>query len=180
MNVPSEPSPSMSLDPAPQPLMPQPEAQRYQGLGGWLILVAIGLIVTPIRLGIALVAVYLPLFAREKWEAFTTPGGVYYHPLMGPMLITEVVGNTLTIVFAVVLLIFFFAKKSFFPMLMIIFLAANAVFVGVDHIMAQQIPLIAKQQNPAAFQELARVVAGCLVWIPYMLVSRRVKATFTR
>ena len=180
MNVPPETPPSMPAVPVQPPPLPQMEAQRYQGLGGWLILVAIHLVSTPIRFWTYLVHVFLPLFASGRWEAFTTPGGVYYHPLQGPLMIAELSVNTITAVFAVVLLIFFFSKKSFFPMLMIVYLASNAVLLGADLTLSHQIPPIASQHSPVGFRELAQATAWCAIWIPYMLVSKRVKATFTK
>ena len=162
----------------PPPPPPSSEAKRYEGLGGWLILVAIGLIITPLRLGVDGVRIFLPLFAPEKWHLINTPGSELYHPYLGPLLIYEVAGNTTTALFALVMLGLFFSRKRFFLKLMILYLAVNALFVFGDHVLVRQVfPGMAT--SPQGIRELARVTAGCLIWIPYLLVSKRVKATFT-
>jgi hypothetical protein len=146
-----------------------------------LILVAIGLIFTPLRLGKDLVLVFLPLFAdKERWEALTSPDGTLYHPLMKPLLIGEAIGNTTTALFALVLLVFFFSKKRIFPRLAILYLVGNTLVVVLDFIVAAQIPLLARADNPAPLLEIGRGILSCCIWIPYMLVSKRVKATFTK
>jgi hypothetical protein len=46
---------------------------KYEGLGGWLILVGIGVVISPLRLLAELSKVYLPMFNDGTWEALTTP-----------------------------------------------------------------------------------------------------------
>ena len=62
------------------------------GLGGWLILPCLGLIVGPIHLMITM-GESMGAFSLWKWHALTAFGGVSYNPLWGPTLIFELLGQ---------------------------------------------------------------------------------------
>jgi hypothetical protein len=156
----------------------QLDAHRYQGLKGWLVLVAIGLIVTPIKLSILLFTSLLPAFREETWSVLTSPGSEKSHPLWAPILIGELSMNAIFIVADLGLLVLFFTKSRNFPKAVIAFYLANLVFVVADFFVADLIPSVATQADPGSLKELTRTVVGCAIWVPYFLVSKRVKATF--
>ena len=80
-----------------------------------------------------------------------------------------------------VILIFLCLKKSYrFPTLCIIFLALNIFVVVGDFFLANTIPAVAAEENTAVLKEMAQVVIVAIVWIPYFLVSKRVKNTFVK
>jgi uncharacterized protein DUF2569 len=148
------------------------------GLGGWLILIAIGLIATPFKLGKFVVVDILPVFQGETWSALTVPGTETYHPLWGPLLTFELIGNCAFIAFAIALLFPFFGKRASFPKLITIFWITNLLFVGGDAMLGNLIPLVAAQDDPTTRLEIIKTVIACAIWIPYFRVSRRVKNTF--
>lgn len=151
---------------------------QYKKIGGWLILVAIGLVLTPLRFLVVVVKDLLPVFSGETWSILTTPGTEAYHPFLAPLLIFELIGNIAFVVFAIVVAIFFFKRQKIVPKLMIAFLFSNLAFVVIDYFVADSIPFIASQNDPESLRELIRVLIGCLIWVPYFLVSKRVKGTF--
>src|SRR4030042_1007320 len=104
--------------------------KQYDNIGGWLILVAIGLIFTPIRLLVVVVKDLLPVLSGDVWSRLTTPGTESYHALWAPLLIFEMVGNCLFILFSIIIAIFFFQKRTFVPKLIIALLLSNLVFVA--------------------------------------------------
>ncbi len=63
------------------------------GLGGWLILVGIGVVLSPIRLLISSAITYFPIFSDGTWQAVTTVGSEFYHPFWGPLLLSEIIFN---------------------------------------------------------------------------------------
>lgn len=149
-----------------------------EGLGGWLILVAIGLIVTPIRIGFLLVQTYIPLFAEGHWAELTDSSSTVYHPLWGPLIVFEIVGNLAMMICAGIALVLFFRRSPLFPKLMIGFYLAGLAFLLLDFFAGNLIPAVAAQADPDAFRELSRSVIACAIWVPYMLRSRRVRNTF--
>lgn len=149
-------------------------------MGGWLILPAIGLFVLPIRLAVILYDDFLPIFREGYWEVLTTPGSGAYHHLWAPVITFEIVCNAFLIIFDIILLFLFFAKSYRFPTLMIAFLASNLVFVASDFFLANLIPAVAAAGNAGSVIELSPIIISAMIWIPYFLVSKRVKNTFVK
>jgi hypothetical protein len=156
------------------------EKAAPSGLGGWLVIPMLGLIILPLKLGFILVTVHVPIFTEGYWEVLTTPGEEAYHALWGPLLIFETVGNAIFLAAAIILLVLFFQKHHQFPKWMIIFLAANLAFIAIDFFVADLIPVIAENPDPESLKELVRSAVGAAIWIPYFLKSTRVKNTFTK
>ena len=158
-----------------QEVKPGPE-----GMGGWLILPLLGLIITPLRCFALIFTDLLPVFKEGHWEALTTPGYEAYHPLWAPLIIGELVGNIAIGVFSLVILVFFFRRSIYTPTLVIAWLGISFIFVLGDYLIADHIPFIAEIPDPESAKEIVRAAIAALIWIPYFLVSKRVKATFTR
>jgi hypothetical protein len=149
-----------------------------KGIGGWLILVVIGLVVSPIRVAYSLATNHWPIFQDGTWQVLTTPGNEAYHSLWGPLLVFEIIGNLGIIILAVTTLIMMIQKLRHTPRLAIIWLTWTATFVTIDFFAADLIPAVAAQNDPESTKELIRSLVGAAIWIPYFLVSKRVRATF--
>ncbi len=152
--------------------------KQYDKIGGWLILIAIGLIFAPIRLLVVLFKDLLPAVSADTWSRLTTPGTESYHQLWAPLLLFEIIGNCLFILFPIIIAVFFFQRKRFVPTLIIILLFSNLVFVAIDYFAANLIPFVAAQEDMGSLVELVRVLIACGIWVPYLFVSKRVKGTF--
>jgi len=154
-------------------------ADGPQGLGGWLILPAIGLFLAPVLWLYFLFADYIPLLQDGGWEVFTTPGYVVYHPLWGALLVVELAGTILLSAFDLFLLVLFFRRSPAFPRLYIAFLLAYLAWTALETILAVQIPAIVELGGYAdLIRDVVQVAIVCTIWIPYFLRSRRVKNTF--
>ncbi len=151
-----------------------------KGLGGWLVLPAIGMIIAPLITLNTIGSDFFTIFTSGSWEALTTPGTEAYHWLWKPTLIYEIVGNVGLIIFDLVLLVLFFTKSHRFPTLYIALLISNVLFVMSDLFLAMQIPVVAGNSDFGSLRELIRAAVGATIWIPYMLVSKRVKNTFVK
>ncbi len=148
------------------------------GLGGWLILVGLGLIVAPIRQLNLLVQTYPPIFRDGAWEVLTTPGSDAYHPLWAPLLIGEIAVNLAFVGAGIVLIVFFFQHSHKFPTLYIVVAIASVLFIITDAWLGSLVLPDEPMFDPDTARELGRSVFAVAVWVPYMLVSKRVKNTF--
>jgi len=168
-----------------QQQQPQPPQVRLGGpspdkIGGWLIVVAIGLIFASLRILLFTFKDIIPVFKPETWSLLTTPGTPAYHPLWAPLLIGELAGNLFFVVFGITIVVLFFQRRRIVPRLVIIYLLTNLGFVLTDYFVADLIPIVAQQDNTSAVKEIFRGVVGAGIWIPYFIMSKRVKSTFVR
>jgi hypothetical protein len=145
------------------------------GLGGWLILVGInlmiGLVITVNSMGSS-----LGVFAMYKWHALTSPAGMAYRPLWAPLLVGELFYEITVLILDACVLILFFRKLRIFRHWFIALLVACAVFSLLDLWALSFLGPVPPKSVSVLFQNLVR----CAVWIPYVLMSRRVKVTFVR
>jgi len=152
--------------------------KKLEGIGGWLILVAIGIVITPIRLTIIMLTTYPEIFSTGTWEALTTQGTYVYSPMWGPIIIGEILINCGILLAWLYMSYLFFSKKIVFPKWYIGLVFFSLVFIIAD---AFAIKLVMPSEpvfDPDTMKELMRALFMVLVWVPYMLISKRVKATF--
>ena len=154
------------------------DAASPKGLGGWLILMILGFVIGPIRIVNFLATTYWPIFRDGTWSELTTVGAAGYHHLWAPLLTFEIIGNVCSVILQVVTLVFLFNKSRYTPRLAIASLAWNAGFILVDFFVADLVPAVAAQSNPDSFNALFQSIIGAAIWIPYFLMSERVRATF--
>lgn len=151
------------------------DTQFLNGLSGWLILLAAMLWVT--LLGSVLQAMSdVPQIIRGNlWTEYTTPGRAAYHPLWATLLALDWGTNLFTLFLLPWLLTLFFQRKKAFPAIMfwtmLVFVALCALRFGV----ADRIAFL---RGDGLVLPLIFAVLKALVWIPYLRLSKRVKATF--
>lgn len=152
--------------------------KELKGLGGWLILVAIGLILAPVRLLVTYIPMYTQIFSDGTWERLTTVGSDMYLPLWGAFLMGELLYNSLIVLASLYLIYLFFSKHYLFPRFYIALMIVSLVFIPIDAWLLTQVLPNEKMFDPETTKEFVRLLIAALIWIPYMLVSKRVKATF--
>lgn len=160
--------------------MGEPVRDDLNGLGGWLILVGLGVVLSPFRLLYFAATTYPPIFIENYWGALTAVGSLAYRPYWGSLLIGEIVINSALVLVGFSLIYLFFSKHYLFPKVYIAVLVFSLVFIGAD---AWLVSLVLPEEpmfDPDTLREVARALGGVVVWVPYMLVSKRVRATFVR
>jgi hypothetical protein len=158
---------------------PSAPARSYEGLGGWLILVAFILLRAPIAVLVTLFRSVFPLLVHDTWAALTTKGTEAYHPLWVPLIVSELIANFAFLALAFIVLVLFFRRERSFPRLVIILYSAHLVWEVCLALVLRQIPATAEAGTSSLIDAIGLALA-CAIWIPYFLVSKRVRATFTR
>ena len=145
------------------------------GLEGWLALVGLGLIVSPFITGYALLG-YFPLFN----QTYNAPG-------LNQSIQFEFVMLLAFFLLTLYLLYLYFKKSVKFPKYYIIYLISFAIYSIIDYAIVSSIAA----QSQALHKEFAsaisdgvstmdRAIFGAIIWVWYMITSKRVKATFTK
>lgn len=152
---------------------------ELKGLGGWLGLVGLGLIISPIRQAIFMYTTYYPMFEEGVFSVLTSVDSEAYHPFWKYYIGGEITFNSLMVLATFVLLYLFFSKHYLFPKFFIFILLINIGFIPLD---ASLIKVVMPEEeifDPDTLNTLIRSLICGVVWVPYMLFSKRVKATFT-
>ena len=152
------------------------------GLGGWLILVQVGLIISVIGGFVSIFTKILPSYEPEVWELLTTSGTDWYHPLWAPLIVFETLFAAASLALVLFLLVCFYLKKSIVPRLFIILYAGNLVVSVIDSILMSVIHSATgiMDESTSLFADVIRNAITCAIWIPYFLKSERVENTFIR
>lgn len=169
-----------------QPAIPPPLESAYPanaaltGLGGWLILVGIGLVLRPIRTAISLFPTWSTYIDLNTWRILTDADHAAYQPAYAVVAPVEMVGNLVLLIAPLVLLGLFFAKRRIFPKAMIAFLVFECATSVFGVVTSYVLTSMTEADRMEAYGNFARGLLVMAIWIPYFCVSRRVKLTFTR
>jgi hypothetical protein len=151
---------------------PEPELRYLRGtpIGGWLVLMALGILLTPLRLLYDL-GTSTDVINGTGWLSWLTAKEYGYFAVG----FISHVYNLMKLLFSVLLIVLFFERRSSFPRLMTIQLAAHAAMMIIDTLVARSL-----SDNPASveFKDMIQAIISSAIWIPYLQVSKRVKETF--
>lgn len=144
------------------------------GLGGWLILPMIGIIISLFYLPLTFWAAYADVF--EYWTLLTDPTSSYFMPLFKELTYFEVMGNAILYATLLYLCYLFFTKNKLTVKVIIFFYAFSLVLVITDVMLVKA--LLSVPVDDKDIIDIMRGAVVCAIWIPYFLVSVRVKNTF--
>ncbi|HEX4140822.1 MAG TPA: DUF3857 domain-containing protein [Candidatus Methylacidiphilales bacterium] len=149
----------------------------YEGIGGWLVCICIGMALRAFFSAKSLFAVLAIFLNKPKFDLLTQPGSAQYNPYWAPVLYYEGCACLAMLVFLLLAAVLLIQKRFTFPAVMIGTIAANILLTGIDHAMVLQIYASRPNETPLP-PNFASMVFSAAIWIPYLLVSKRVKATF--
>jgi len=136
---------------------------ELDGVTGWLILPAIGTFIAPLSYAWSLI---------ETWRlmaGITIPRG------LGAPIAIEMAASVISVLgwsWAIYLLV---NKKAIYPKVFIALVLLNLT----SAIIVAALLAGTRFSSASAAADIGRIAIPALVWIPYMLISRRVKKTFT-
>jgi hypothetical protein len=156
-----------------------PTTEVLDGLEGWLILVGAGIICSPFVLGFRFLRDFSWIYQTEYWNVLTMPGRVDHQTLLIPVLLIELVMDLLLLSCSVWLIPLFFSRRALFPKVVMGVLLSIPLTYGLDYFLAIKIPGLTEFVSVKGFgKEVGFYVLQALVWIPYFIVSKRVRAVF--
>lgn len=154
------------------------ENEELKGLGGWLILVGIGVVIAPIKMLVSYVPLYVSMFKDGTWRALTSVNSEAYNQFWAPLLIGEIIYNSIIFLGCTYLVYLYFTKHYLFPRLFIALMIVSLVFIPIDSWLVRIVLPNEPIFDADTTKEFARTLIGCIIWIPYILISKRVKLTF--
>ncbi len=137
------------------------------GIGGWLILPAIGIVVAPIQFAMNVMD-YFPKFELLQ------PG-----TLLHTMTMVEILAWVAFAILATTTAVQFFTLRKGAPRLYRALLVSQLLFVIAAYWVAAILFDAPLFDLDAGFA-VGMLVAACAIWIPYFLYSTRVRNTFVR
>lgn len=148
------------------------------GLRGWLILVGIGIVFSPIKIGFSIVRTYAQIINDGTWQKFSSIDSPNYIPHFQSLMLGEVIFN-LCMMIALIYLIYLFGSKSKkFPKFFIAVSAISIVAIPLDSFLAALVFDDVKVFDMETIKEFIKSLLFFGIWVPYMLISKRVKNTF--
>jgi len=137
-----------------------------ESIGGWLILVGLGVFLTPINPLIILFGYTESYFVWSTWFDWES----------SLILTFEIIANSVTFVFGVGLIFAFVRKRKLLPYCFVGFRVWLILVALLDHGLVMWLwEEMASQEDVKVFFKL---VVNSMIWCPYMLLSKRVKGTF--
>jgi magnesium-transporting ATPase (P-type) len=156
------------------------QEKKIEGLGGWLILVGLGIIFSPIKIIAFIFPIYSEIFKNGSWQILTTPGTEAYNVFWAPVLLAEIGINIILVVTWIYIAYLFFSKKKLFPKMYIGIMIFTLVFIILDALAIKIVMPNEPLFDADTLKELFQSIIAISIWVPYMLISKRVKATFIK
>lgn len=156
-----------------QSLPPQPPQ-----IGGWLIVIAVGLVISLIQ-NLNQLPQVLGALGGTIWVRLTTPGSPVYHPYWKIAIIYGAITGCFYVVMNMVTLILFFGRRRLFPKFTIVLIPSIFILSLAGYYFVGLIPGVADRPAHTSNGHFLIIKFVALhIWIPYLLVSKRVKQTF--
>ena len=150
------------------------------GIAGWLVIVAIGLAIVPLLMLFQLPKDYVPLFNDGTYNLLTNEDSRLYHPLWRFVIWLEIAINIILFFVFIYLNFLLYTKKALFPTLFICTACAIVLLIVLSAITFKILLPTAPLLNADIIRALLAATLCASIWVPYMLLSKRVKATFVR
>ena len=147
-----------------------------RGVGGWFLLPLLGVFLSPFVIAFNLLAI-MPAITMSTWRVITNPHMPGFDPVLPVLVVAEMVGNEVVLVFSIVLMFALARRLRIFRRLYIVTMLAVLGLAWVDAV-AVTVVTASGSEDIAEVGRLIMSSISTLLWCLYMLVSRRVRNTF--
>ncbi|RVU32899.1 DUF2569 family protein [Neptunomonas marina] len=149
-----------------------------KGIRGWLILLALNVMVLPVAFGLQITGTLLPLLMDGTFAYLANPNSEGYFPEAAMVIIAEISIIAALVLGSLYVCYLFFAHHYKFPIYFIAFLlAAIALLIGDCYLAHWAFPEDPLYDNETQAQ-LIKSFISLPTYMIYLSVSKRVKATF--
>jgi transglutaminase-like putative cysteine protease len=146
------------------------------GIGGWLLLLAITILIDPIVWLGSVVSNIVDIDA-DAFRSLTVPGAEAYHPMWAPALAFEIALGTFIGLVGIALFVLLLRRRTTFPLWCQVYLVCVTAGAVLLTGFTSSIPAAREE---ADVTNVFLAVALNLAWIAYCRTSVRVRNTFTR
>jgi hypothetical protein len=146
---------------------------HLEGLDGWLIVVGLGLLTSPLFLAHTIITANLPFLTEPSHRAALSGDWA-----LAALVTCQIAANIVFLIGLLLLNYLFFTRKRTFPLCMILYRVLRT-----GELLILLVAFRAASSSPEFAGSGAKffiALLGTLIWVPYFLFSRRVKATFVR
>lgn len=152
------------------------------GLEGWLALFVVG-----VGIGIVLGVINLLGYGSTFNDLSTASNeAAAYVIAITPALWFEILTNIISIGLAIWLIVLLAKHRRLAKKVAIVYLASSAVFLVIDYTWASSVfdsfnvTQYVEADLRKASSDTGRAIIAALIWVPYFLISKRVKRTLTK
>lgn len=151
------------------------DSGELEGLGGWLILLQIGMWLSVLGYISLFITDYLPVLFGNEYQSLADPNSFDYIPFWKELIIVQVLGALALVSVNAVALYAFYTKKAAFPRLFIILRVAEVLLIVMIAMFAN---FIFEDGESIITTRLLRTIGTTVIWIGYLRISERVANTF--
>lgn len=157
--------------------------KKYDSIRGWLILVGIGVVLTPVLLIVEVVQLYAEDINIDYYYYYFNELSPYFNPLQGYFEMFVNFGNMLLLISSVFLIVIFLQKKRSFRYFYIGYRLFNITYLILDIVLLYALvesPMNSENEIvvKSLTAELVKMVVHSAIWIPYIWISHRSQHTF--
>lgn len=163
------------------PDLPVPPASEHQPLGGWLLLLAFGLLSGPFTLGKSIYEILVGLVPASAWDPYFAAGTKLYSPSFAAWMGIETIIELGRLAYVSVLAVLFFGRRRSFPLHFTRYGVFTIAYLWLDHVLTGA--LTPPGLAPPADNDVYRLLGSSIwmgLWIAYLRQSDRARRVFVR
>jgi len=168
------------FEPRSERAVPSVVDPRYRSIGGWLVLLAIGMVLNPLASLFGFLRTARVTLSLATWRALTTPELTSYRPGLAILVIVETIVLGAFAAYGLAVSVLFFKRRRTLPFHFTIWALGTAGFVLADNILVGAVSTTVKSAEDmgSTVGGIVRTFVWAAIWIAYLRSSERARFTF--